>query len=110
MVDNGDNRFNDLKETVNKVQEEFSSFQKDVAALKTDVCVISKQVSNHIPHQIEELKIVIQKLDNRILPFESSYLHYQGISEFLTHLLKFVMAVAGLTWTALQVYSFFIKH
>jgi SMC interacting uncharacterized protein involved in chromosome segregation len=110
MVDNGDNRFNDLKETVSKVQEELSSFQKDVAALKTDVCVISKQVSNHIPHQIEELKIVLQKLDSRIIPFESNFLKYRGVSEFLTHVTKVSITLAGLTWSILRIYSCFIKH
>lgn len=105
-----DTQFSDLKGNVSKVQDELSSIQKDLSALQTDIQIVSTYVSNHLPHQIEELKVVLQGFDGRIKPFEKGYLQYQGISGFMAHLVKFVVVVGGLIWTAIQVYTFFKVH
>jgi DNA repair ATPase RecN len=110
MSDISESRFNDLKDYVEKVQGELSNVQKDVAELKIEVCIISKQVSNHIPHQLEAVTTVLQKLESRIIPFETSLLKYKGVSDFLNHITKFTITLAGLTWTVMQLYSAFTKH
>lgn len=90
-----------------ELHERVEGLGAEVTNLQTDVSAIKVQVTNHLPTALEEIKVGIKTLDDRLKPLETKITKSSGVSEFFSLVLKVATAVAAVTWTIIQIYKVF---
>jgi len=93
----------DLLQRITKVEDEITS-------LKVDVATIKAQVTNHIPHLLNEHINILKSLDERLKPMETIHIKTVGISQVLSIILKVTISLAIFSWTVMQIIYFLIEH
>jgi hypothetical protein len=99
--------YKEMHDEVNAVKAEVSDLKSDVASIKT-------QVTNHLPHALEDIKVALTTFDEnnkeqhahieaRLQPVETKFMKSTGVSEFLSSVVKVATALAAVTWTVIQI-------
>jgi hypothetical protein len=68
-----------------------------------EILVIKTQLTNHIPHTLEEHGNILKALESRLKPIETKDIKITGVSEFLTLILKAVAIFTAVAWSAIQI-------
>lgn len=89
----------DMESRIGKMETELTDVVADVASIKS-------AVTNHLPTAIENVQWAVDKLSKRIKPLETKATKVQGVSEFLSVIIKVIGITGASVWTVLQV----LKH
>lgn len=100
----------EFRSELNAAQKELANHTKDIALTKKDIEEIKLNVTNHLPHKIDELRQEVQVIGNRIIPFETEELKRRGRNDLVKNGLTACVALAALTWTTIQILEFLSKH
>lgn len=95
--------YDDLEVRVGKMEDGLSDVKADVSAIKL-------QVTNHLPHSISAILEAIQTIDKRVAPIETAKTKAEGVSQFMSTLLKGAMATAAVAWSVIQIVNFCVLH
>ena len=86
----------DMELRIGKMETELTDVVADIASIKT-------QVVNHLPSAIANVHTAVDKLSKRLKPLETKATKVQGVSEFLSIILKALGIAAASVWTVLQI-------
>lgn len=89
----------DIENRIGKIETELTDVVADVASIKA-------AVTNHLPSAIENVQVAVDKLTKRVKPLETKATKVQGVSEFLSIIIKVIGIAGASVWTILQV----LKH
>lgn len=92
---------------IKHIESEVDGLKDEVTALGKIVIEVNSNVTNHLPHLIEENHKAIISYGKRLEPLEKKSLKVQGASEFLSIVLKGLVIIIGLGWTTIRVISHF---
>lgn len=99
--------YKDMYDRIESLDTEIKVVKDDVATIIADISSIKTQVTNHLPHTLEDIKSGLKILDERIKPVETRMAKSSGVSEFLSLALKAITALAAATWTVIQIVRLF---
>ena len=92
---------------IKHIESEVDGLKDEVTDLGKLITKVNAQVTNHLPHLIEENGKAIKAYGKRLEPLEKKSLKVQGASELLSITLKGMAIIIGLGWTILRVIAHF---
>ena len=87
------------------IEDRVENIEEDLKEIEATVTEVKIYVTNHIPHQLDEVRADIAALTRKIKPLETSEIKSQGVHEFLNLGLKGVFLIAAVIWTTLQIFD-----